>query len=226
MKTIILIGIPIALFFAILGIIVSINDIGEEEVTELDCFLTDYWDGTKCVPFGFETNVEPEQFKAHPGLGMLNHNEQENIENKIPHNLSDNTLRSKAYIANCDETIHKEEMPDLTIENSTHNYDMQYCKWELKYPDLAWISNSNLPNNHLYCAELFDTLFDYYQSIRDPCGMQRYNEDGTPRGVCEPAPAGAGVPHDSNMVKSGCASTYDKWAYLTEHNDDVFYLFD
>ncbi|ABX13356.1 hypothetical protein [Nitrosopumilus maritimus] len=135
-------------------------------------------------------------------------------------------VKSKEYIANCDETIHKEKLPDLIIENSTHNYDMQYCKWELKYPDLTLISDKNLLNNYPYCAELFDTLFEYYQSIRDPCGMQRYNEDGTPRGICEPAPAGAGVPYDLNMIKSGCAFSFEEWAYQTNHNDDVFYLFD
>jgi hypothetical protein len=139
---------------------------------------------------------------------------------------SDKVLKSKAYIANCDETLHKEELPDFTIENSTHNYDMQYCKWELKYPDLTLISNEYLLNDYPYCAELFDTLFDYYQSIRDPCGMQRYNEDGTPRAICTPAPAGAGIPRDINMIKSGCIDHYSDWAYQTKHNDDVFYLFD
>jgi hypothetical protein len=152
--------------------------------------------------------------------------DKEDLENKIPLSTSDEYLKSKAYIENCDETIHKEELPDLTIENSTHNYDMQYCKWELKYPDLTLIDNVYLLNDYPYCAELFDTLFDYYQSIRDPCGMQRYNEDGTPRGVCEPAPAGAGVPYDINMIKSGCIAHYADWAYQTKHNDDVFYLFD
>ncbi|MCV0367634.1 MAG: hypothetical protein K5798_10295 [Nitrosopumilus sp.] len=148
------------------------------------------------------------------------------LKNKIPLSTSDEDLKSKAYIANCDKTIHKEKLPDLIIENSTHNYDMQYCKWELKYPDLTLINNANLLNDYPYCAELFDTLFDYYRSISDPCGMQRYNEDGTPRAICEPLTAGAGVPYDINMIKSGCAFTHDKWAYLTEHNDDVFYLFD
>lgn len=152
--------------------------------------------------------------------------DKKDLENKMPLNTSDEYLKSKAYIANCDETLHKEELPDLTIENSTHNYDMQYCKWELKYPDLTLIDNAYLLNDYPYCAELFDTLFDYYQSIRDPCGMQRYNEDGTPRGVCEPAPAGAGVPYDINMIKSGCIAHYADWAYQTKYNDDVFYLFD
>ena len=144
----------------------------------------------------------------------------------ILNSIFDDDLKSKEYVANCDETIHKEKLPDLIIENSTHNYDMQYCKWELKYPDLTLISNANLLNAYPYCAELFDTLFDYYHSIQDNCGIQRYYEDGTPLGICEPPIAGAGVPYDINMIKSGCAFTYDQWAYLTEHNDNVFYLFD
>lgn len=147
-------------------------------------------------------------------------------ETEIPLGTSDESLKSKTYITNCDETLHKDELPNLTIENSTHNYDMQYCKWELKYPDLTLINDNNLMNDYPYCAELFDTLFDYYESIRDNCGMTRYNEDGTPRAICEPAPAGAGVPRDINMIKSGCTNHYADWAFQTKHNDDVFYLFD
>lgn len=60
-----------------------------DENAQLDCLLTEHWNGTKCISVDFENDIEPEQYKTHPGLGLLNQDEQNNTEeNKIHDNIS------------------------------------------------------------------------------------------------------------------------------------------
>ncbi len=78
----------------------TINHVLNNDAEQLDCFLTEYWDGTKCVPHDFEMSVESEQHNPHPGLGLLNQAERKNAdENKILLSNSDEETFSPKQIA-------------------------------------------------------------------------------------------------------------------------------
>ncbi|MCE2506414.1 MAG: hypothetical protein J4F36_08110 [Nitrosopumilaceae archaeon] len=121
------------------------------------------------------------------------------------------------YIENCDPLLHKKTLPDITIETETQWYDLQYCMWRPHYPDVSNIEN---------CVELFDTLYDFHTSPGPSCVLQRYNEDGTLRAICEPPPFLGSMWSDENLKNSKCTENYSEWAYKTKANDDVFYVFE
>ena len=121
------------------------------------------------------------------------------------------------HIDECDPVLHKETLPDITIETETVWYDLQYCMWRPHYPDVSSIDN---------CVDLFNTLYDFHTAPSPNCGLQRHNEDGSPRGVCEPPPFLGGLYSDKNLTTSNCALTHPEWAHKTKANEDVFYVFD
>ena len=123
----------------------------------------------------------------------------------------------QSYIDGCDPLLHKKTLPDVTIETETRWYDLQYCMWRPHYPDVSNIDN---------CVDLFNILYDFHTAPKPDCGLQRYNEDGTPRGVCEPAEFLASMFGDTNLTSSVCSTNYSEWAYKTKANDDVFYVFE
>ena len=130
------------------------------------------------------------------------------------------------YVENCNPTLHKTTLPDVRIETDEKWYDLQYCMWRPHYPDLSHIDDKDLMNNHAYCVELFDTLYDFHTAPGPNCGLQRYNEDGTPRGICAPRPFGAGLADDDNLNTSICWQNHKDWAYLTKANDIVYSVYD
>ena len=121
------------------------------------------------------------------------------------------------HIDKCDPLLHKETLPDITIETETEWYDLQYCMWRPHYPDVSNIDN---------CVDLFDALYAFHNAPKPNCGVQRYNEDGTPRGICEPEPYLSGMYSDKNLINSNCTENYSEWAYKTDANDMVFYVFE
>ena len=135
----------------------------------------------------------------------------EEIENP----LSNSGLQR--YIDECDPLLHKDSLPDIAIETDTEWYDLQYCMWRPHYPDVSGIDN---------CVDLFDTLYAFHNAPKPDCGIQRYNKDGTPRGICEPEPYLSGMYRDENLINSDCTENYSEWAYKTDANDIVFYVFE
>ena len=138
---------------------------------------------------------------------------------------SELTLEQLDYIQNCDPILHKETLPDITIENETQWYDLQYCMWRPHHPDLSQIQDNDLMNNHAYCVELFDTLYDFHTAPGPSCGLQRYNEDGSPRAICEPGPFGGSLSNDENLKNTVCKENYQDWAHLTKDSDMVHRLY-
>ena len=70
--------------------------------------MTEYWDGAKYVPVDFDIGVEPEQFQSHPGLGMLN---QENQKNEESEDISKTKISEKRSPV---------DVPDATSENDMY----------------------------------------------------------------------------------------------------------
>jgi len=129
------------------------------------------------------------------------------------------------YIENCNATLHKTTLPDVKIETDEQWYDLQYCMWRPHYPDLSHIEDKDLMNNNAYCVELFNTLYDFHTAPGPNCGLQRYNEDGTPRAICEPKPFGSSLSNDDNLKNNTCKENYKDWAHLTKDDDMVHTLY-
>ena len=140
------------------------------------------------------------------------------VENSFdPAQISFSNSGLQQYIDECDPLLHKDNLPDVTIETETAWYDLQYCMWRPHYPDASSIDN---------CVDLFNILYDFHTAPSPNCGLQRYNEDSSPRAVCEPPPFLGSLISDENLTTSNCAQTHSEWAHKTKANDDVFYVFE
>lgn len=103
--------------------------------------------------------------------------------------------------------------------NDTHYINNQECQWHKRSNSSISLDRTVYPDWQ-FCADEFDKM--YLKAVAIPCSCCN-PPPGEP--ICEPVPL---EDHIRDMITEEfkpCISTIDRWAYLTENNDSVWYAF-